>query len=250
MTLHAPPKPAAFENAAFDDPTIFYPDGDGKPMAESPEHLSCMVYGMNALTKFYAENPDVWVAGNNFIYYEMNQPTVRVSPDLYVVFGVSKKKRRRSFYTWREGNTAPSIVFEWTSQSTKEEDKVHKKALYEQVLRVPEYIMFDPIGDYLKPRLQGFRLISGVYAPIVPLSPNRLVSHVLGLEIVAHGNEIRFFDPVRGKYLDDYDTVIDRMADETKLRAEAEAENERLRAIIAQLTQAQTSGETETEESA
>lgn len=237
MTLHAPPKPPAANpaDAFFDDPTIYYPDGDGKPMAETPEHLASMVYGLNTLTALYADDPNVWVTGNNFIYYEPNNPRVRVSPDIYVVFDVPKSKRRRSFYTWRENNKTPSIVFEFTSNATKYEDIIRKRDLYEQVLCVPEYILFDPIGDYLTPPLQGFRLVNGAYVPIVPIAPGRLFSHVLNLEIVDQGDTFRFFDPY---------TDVDRRAkretaranEEAARRTEAEAEVARLRAALAQLT--------------
>ena len=218
------------KTVAFDDLSIYYPDGDGERVAESPDHLDCMIYGISVLKHFYAQNPDVWVAGNNFIYYEMNNFTVRVSPDMYVVFGVSKTKPRTSFFTWRENNITPSIVFEWTSESTKNEDKNRKKDLYEQVLRVPEYILFDPTGDHLKPNLQGYRLQNGVYVPLIPTAPGRLFSQVLGLELVAFGKELRFFDPVRRVYLDDYEGTAQRAdleaarARNEAIRADAEAQ--------------------------
>lgn len=264
MTLQAPPKPPASQAAFFDDPSIYYADGDGEPMAESPAHLFCMSYGFFALKSFYASDPNVWVTGNNFIYYEPNNPRVRVSPDLYVVVGVPKNAPRTSFVTWREGGKMPSIVFEFTSKKTKDEDITRKRELYEQVLRVPEYILFDPTGDFLTPPLQGLRLVNGKYVPIVPISPGRLFSQILGLEIVAQGDEFRFYDPVRQRYLDEYqdvdlradreaaradeeaaraDTEAAKAKQEALRRAEAEAENAHLRALLAQLTQKTESGE-------
>ena len=75
-----------------------------------------------------------------------------------MVFGV-EKKLRDNFKVWKEGGKTPTIVFEFTSKKTMREDRDVKRPLYEQVLKVPEYVLFDPTGDYLKPRLQGFRLV-------------------------------------------------------------------------------------------
>ncbi len=60
------------------------------------------------------------------------------------------------------------MVIEITSKSTKREDKTTKKELYRDVLKVAEYFQFDPTEDYLKPPLQGFRLVEGEYLPIQP----------------------------------------------------------------------------------
>ena len=125
---------------------------------------------------------------------------------------------------------------------------------------------FDPTEDHLKPNLQGFRLDNGEYIPLVWSVPGRLFSQVLGLEIVSFGKTLRFFDPVRRVYLDDFDELTDLAASEASRAeaeasraeaeasraAEAEAENARLRAIIAQLTQkaAPTNGSEEDGETA
>ena len=41
--------------------------------------------------------------------------------------------------------------------------------LYRDVLRVREYILFDPKAEYLKPPLKGFRLVNGKYIAIDPV---------------------------------------------------------------------------------
>src|SRR5262249_11103936 len=67
-------------------------------------------------------------------------------------------------------------------------------------LGVAEYFLFDPTGDYLKPRLQGFRLEGGRYVPI-PLVNDRMYSQQLGLELVIKGELMRFWNPVKGEWL-------------------------------------------------
>ena len=46
-------------------------------------------------------------------------------------------------------------------------------------LKVREYFLFDPFEEYLKPSLQGYRLLRGPYKPIAAVE-NRLPSEVLG----------------------------------------------------------------------
>ena len=60
-------------------------------------------------------------------------------------------------------------------------------------MRVPEYFTFDPQGDYLKPRLQGFRLENGVYVRIEPDDMGRVRSETLGLDLATYGDYMRFY---------------------------------------------------------
>ena len=123
-----------------------------------------------------------------------------VSPDVYVVFGVPKRVRS-TYLIWREGGKAPNIVFEITSRSTRREDTGTKMALYQNVLRVPEYFLFDPTGEYLRPhQLQGYRLENGIYHPISSLD-GLLHSEQLGLDMWAEGNKLTLYDPVTAKTL-------------------------------------------------
>ena len=215
---------------------IYYPTGDGKPMAEDELHLDQMNYTIPALRYRYRSRPDVYVAGNNFLYYEEDNPQARVSPDCYVALGVEPKARRRFYKVWEENGIAPAVVFEFTSKKTKKDDVTIKKPLYEQVLRVQEYFQFDPSGDYLKPRLQGQRLQEGVYRPIA-LMDNRMVSEQLGLELVIEGETLRFYDPFMGEWLLTYEQAENqRIASEVRVEA-AEAELARLRTEIEVLRQ-------------
>ena len=72
--------------------------------------------------------------------------------------------------------------------------------IYRDILKVPEYILFDPTEDYLHPSLQGFRLAAEKYVPI-DLVAGRLPSEVLGLQLERDGTRLRLFDPVAQQYL-------------------------------------------------
>jgi len=168
-------------------------------MAETDIHVWEITAALATLSLFFEDQSDVYVAANNFIYYDESDKTARFSPDVYVVFGV-KKKQRRIFKTWVEKHM-PSIVFEASSRGTWLEDIGNKKALCQR-MGVKEYILFDPERDYLKPPLQGFRLIDGQYVPIEPDAQGCLVSETLALKmrLTAEG-QLRFLDPKTGATL-------------------------------------------------
>ncbi len=200
---------------------VYYPTGDGKPMAEDNLHRKLMAYGCDALEFHFADRPDVYVGGNDFVYYHEGFPKERVSPDCYVAFGVEPKARRHFYKVWEENHIPPAIVFEFTSKATQKDDIETKRPLYEQTLRVAEYFQFDPTGDYLHPRLQGQRLREGRYQSI-ELRDNRMWSEQLQLELVVQNDNLRFYDPARGEWLRTYEEAETQCLAETK-RANAEA---------------------------
>ena len=194
---------------------VVYPTSDGQPMAETDLHRDLAVYTVEALKAYFADRPHVYVSGNNFVFYQEGEPGKRVSPDAYVVFGVEMRPRD-SYMAWREDGKLPHVVFEFTSRKTCKEDTEVKRPLYEQVLRVPEYFLFDPTGDYLRPRFQGFRLVDGRYVPLEVVQ-GRLHSEQLGLDLVQRGEELRLYDPARQEWL------LSPLEREQAWRAEAEA---------------------------
>lgn len=209
---------------------IVYPTSDGKPMAETDKHRDLMMYAIEALKVLYADRPEVYVSGNNFLYWQEGDPKKCVSPDCYVIFGVGMRQRD-SYKAWEEGGKLPNVVFEFTSRKTRQEDADVKRPLYEGSLKVPEYFLFDPTGDYLRPRLQGYRLEGGRYVAL-EASGGRLVSTQLGLELVQDGEELYFYDPVRGERLLSAVQLAQRAEREASARHAAEAENARLRAEL------------------
>jgi hypothetical protein len=91
---------------------VYYPERDGKPIGESDFHITLISDCRDVLRQYFSNRADeVYVSGNNFLYYEEGNPKARVSPDGYVVFGVEQKERR-SYKTWEENGKLPSIVFE------------------------------------------------------------------------------------------------------------------------------------------
>jgi Uma2 family endonuclease len=180
------------------DPTI-YPDSDGQPMAETERHYNIMVEVIATLKRHYQDDENVYVHGNMLLYYVKGDPTRHVSPDVMFTRGIAKKERR-IYQLWIE-KRAPQVVIEITSSSTRSNDQTDKLELYRDTLGIKEYFLFDPFGDYLKPRLKGYRLRAGIYREIKASEEERLQSKQLGLELSVVDDRLRFFDPISGLFL-------------------------------------------------
>ena len=177
---------------------IKYPTTDGKPMAETDTHRDLMLDLIETLKAFYAAEPMVYVSGNLLLCYEEGNRRKHVSPDVFVVRGV-RMCQRDNYLLWEEGQP-PRFVIELTSSSTRQADTGRKMALYRDVLKVREYFLFDPMGDYLTPTMQGWRLRGGVYQAIRPVD-GRLPSLTTGLHLERDGNQLRLWNPETNVWL-------------------------------------------------
>ncbi len=162
---------------------------------------------------------------------EEGNPYQSVSPDIFVVRGITKRPRR-TYKLWEEGKP-PEFILEVTSRSTRWEDMATKMGLC-RVLGVREYFLYDPLGEYLQPPLQGYRLENGSYWPIVPGTKGELRSEVLDLALSLAGDRLRLFDPEHQRWL-----LTPAELEEARRQAEAraaalEAEVRRLRALLEQ----------------
>jgi Uma2 family endonuclease len=161
-------------------------------MGETDVHIDALIYLREALKDYFRETPQLYVAGNMLFYYEEGNPAACVAPDVFVVQGVAKHERR-TYKLWEEGRP-PAVVFEITSRSTRLEDLGTKRALY-AMLGVQEYFLYDPLGEYLRPPLQGYRLQEGEYQRMSLLGHEGFVSQVLGLELRLEDSRLRVVHP-------------------------------------------------------
>jgi Uma2 family endonuclease len=206
---------------------VEYPTSDGKPMAETTLHRMVMTDLIEGLSAWFAAVADVWVGGNLFLYYKERDPKSVVAPDVLLVKGVSKWNRP-IYKLWEEGRP-PSLIVEVTSRSTREEDLEEKRGIY-QHLGVEEYILFDPYGEYLKPRLQGYRWAERGYGPAPLELDGSLLSRTTGLLLRPEGERLRLVDPSTGRSLP---WVQEVMSNDLRTRA-LEEEVARLRAELDQ----------------
>ncbi len=211
---------------------IAYPESDGEPMAETDLHVDEILALIAMLKERYRNAQDVYVAGNNFIYYEEGDPTARFSPDVYVVFGVPNHLRR-VYKLWEEGK-APALVVEVSSRKTWLEDEGNKKALCAR-LGVAEYFLYDPEGEYLTPPLQGFQLKGKQYQPMPVDADGALVSKALGLKLQIEGGQIQLIDAATNVRLLRMEDLQQARREAEARAAAAEAELQSLRAELKRL---------------
>jgi Putative restriction endonuclease len=172
--------------------TLVYPTSDGKPLAETYDHLYAILVTLEVLRQ-YLVGQEATVLADQFLYYAQGFPKLRVAPDVMVIFGVAPGGRD-SYKLWEEGQ-APRVIFEMTSKGTQQEDQVIKRHLYAQI-GVEEYWLFDPKGEWLESPLIGYRLVQNEY---VPISDFR--SEALGLQLAVEGKLIAFTELATGRRL-------------------------------------------------
>jgi Uma2 family endonuclease len=226
---------------------VYYPDSDGKPIGETQIHVRNMGYVGEPLEQWFSGDPYTCVALDMSVYYEEGNPTKQVSPDVFVARGVTPKSEheRRRYLVWEEGKS-PDATIELTSESTAEEDLSTKMVVYRDILKVREYFLFDPNDEYLKPRLQGFRLVGNDYVRIEPVA-GRLPSEVLGLHLEADGSLLRFYDPVHNRRLPIPPEIREALQRQEEARLEAEAARRQAEAARAEEEQARRQAEADVE---
>ena len=201
MTEAAPPGP------------IVYPETDGRPMPDGEYQSITWRYVLDALKAHY-RGRGVYAAGDLFVYLEEGNPRNCIAPDLFVVLGASDHKRD-TYKVWEEPGGMPDFVLEIVSPSTWRTDLGAKRARYAS-LGVSEYWLHDPHGRYLQPALAGYRLVDGAYAPLASHDGRlgiSIRSDVLGLDLLLDRERLRFFDPVRQRFLPTYDEAEARVAE-------------------------------------
>ncbi|PAX60705.1 Uma2 family endonuclease [Brunnivagina elsteri] len=134
---------------------------------------------------------EVFIAADLNVYYDTHHPLWYKRPDWFAVLGVPRlyegKDLRLSYVIWQEG-VDPTVMVELISPGTEKEDlgqtlrEVNqpptKWEVYERILRIPYYIIFDRYSDELK----VFQNIAGRYQPM-EIADNRVWLPELGLGI-------------------------------------------------------------------
>jgi Uma2 family endonuclease len=205
---------------------IEYPETDGRPMGETDLHRDWMIRIIDLLKHRY-RGQQVYVTGDLLFYYEEGNSKRFVVPDAMVVKDCDPG-RRRVYKLWEE-KRLPCAVFETTSRYTKRKDTTHKIKLY-RALRIPEYFLYDPTADYLRPPLQGHRLTGSDYVVIEPDADGRHHCRELGLWLRLEHGELVMYDCQTGHcLLTEAEEKSAAYEAERAARESAEAEIRRLR---------------------
>ena len=127
-------------------------------------------------------------------------------PDLLISFNARPDAvTPRKGYLIPEQGKPPDFVLEVASETTGEVDETDKRRDYAR-FRVPEYWRFDPTGgDFHSTHLAGDRLVGDEYQtiPIHRTAEGHFRGHseVLNLDLCWENGELRWYDPVAGRYL-------------------------------------------------
>ncbi len=121
---------------------IIYPESDGKPMAENTEQFTWIVVIKENLEILFANNSDVFVAGDLLWYPVEGNNKLCQAPDALVVFGRPKGKRG-SYKQWEEEDIPPQVVFEVLSPGNTLKEMAKKWQFYDRY-GVEEYYLYDP----------------------------------------------------------------------------------------------------------
>jgi Uma2 family endonuclease len=156
---------------------IIYPDCDGQPMSDNTLQFSWIVKIKENLEILFANDPDVFVAGDLLWYPVEGSNTIKRAPDAMAVFG-RPKGYRGSYQQWLEDNIAPQVVFEVLSPGNRLAEMTAKFEFYDRY-GVEEYYIYDPVSEaspggnridftgwlWQAGRLQGISNISGWVSP-------------------------------------------------------------------------------------
>jgi Uma2 family endonuclease len=148
---------------------IIYPDSDGQPMSDNTLQFSWIVKIKENLEILFANDPNVFVAGDLLWYPVEGDNTTRRAPDAMVAFG-RVKGYRGSYKQWLEDNIPPQVVFEILSPGNRLAEMTAKFEFYDRY-GVEEYYIYDPDRvDFTgwrrqDGRLQGIANIAGWISP-------------------------------------------------------------------------------------
>jgi Uma2 family endonuclease len=127
--------------------TVIYPESDGLPMADNTKQFRWIVTIKENLEILFADDSQVFVAGDLLWYPVEGNNTLSQAPDVMVVFG-RPKGDRGSYQQWREDDISPQVVFEILSPSNRLLEMTRKLLFYQQY-GVEEYYQYNPDNNEL-----------------------------------------------------------------------------------------------------
>lgn len=128
--------------ATSTQPDIIYPENDGNPMSDNTKQFKWIVVIKENLEILFANDPNVFVAGDLLWYPVEGDNKTRQAPDAMVVFG-RPKGDRGSYQQWKEENIPPQVVFEILSPGNTLKEMAKKLQFYNRH-GVEEYYIYNP----------------------------------------------------------------------------------------------------------
>jgi Uma2 family endonuclease len=175
-----PPRPARETLPTMYDLPSEFPEEPGLP--DEFHYLQPQLLSATLRLSQYADD-EVFSVGDMNIYYDVDHPLWHKRPDWFAAVGVPRlyegRDLRLSYVVWQE-RVNPFIIVELLSPGTEKEDLGQtarngqlrvkrgedevptKWEVYEQILRVPYYVVFDRYTNHLR----AFHLVGGHYQPL------------------------------------------------------------------------------------
>ena len=228
--------------AAVSQPDALLPMPD--PPERTPEELSSFnhlsITGSSHFLAMHLGKPETTlVAGEHYLAPFPTREMAGIKfPDLMIAFDVNPEAYYRSnAYIISEQGKPPDFVLEIASRATGRADILEKPAAY-AALGVPEYWRFDETGRYHGARLEGDRLVRGVYQPLAIQSLGGGIlqgySEVLNLILRWEEGRLGWYDPANGRHIS---TFRDERAARTAAEAALTTAEARIQELERQLKQ-------------
>ena len=196
---------------------------DGEPV-DSEKHGKQQTLLTSSGDRAIGRN-DVYVGGNMAVYYSQLQTKKNDfrGPDVFIVLD-TVRRLRKSWVVWEENGRMPDVVIELVSPTTEAADRGEKMRIYEKILRVSNYYLFDPISC----ALEGYQLDPNTrsYVRIPPGPGGDLPCPVLGLSLGVRRGVYQGVETDWLRWIDSADRVVptdEERASEAEQRA-SEAE--------------------------
>ena len=202
---------------------IIYPDSDGQPMADNTQQFELIVWIKENLELLFANDPNVFVAGDLLWYPVEGDNKLRQAPDVMVAVGRAKGYRG-SYQQWLEDNIPPQVVFEIWSPGNRPSKMAKKFEFYDRY-GVEEYYLYKP--DEVD--LTGWQRRNSRLEVIDPIAG--WVSPRLGVRFELSDSALQIYRPDSQPFLTYLELARDR--EQAEARAEqAEAQLQALRALL------------------
>lgn len=192
-------------------------------MANNTKQFRWIVTIQQNLDWLFADDSNVFVAGDLLWYPVEGKPHIVNSPDVMVVLD-RPKGDRVSYQQWNEDNIAPQVVLEMLSPGNTQEEMERKLLFYDRY-GVQEYYIYNPGNNQLRGWLWGDEGLD------VIASLDQWVSPQLGIRFDLSGEELQIYRP-DGTRFHSYAEIMKQLEHEQKRaqQAEQELEQERQRA--------------------
>jgi len=189
-------------------------------VSQSPMH-DILTNLITTMLRMYLPEPE-WLITNDVLIHWGRKGVPPKSPDVAVISGGRRPKRREKSYRIGRDGPRPAFVVEVTSAETLENDLITKKLFY-AAIGIQEYLIIDLLAkESTDWQLSGYRLgTSPFYEEITPDADGGITFTSIGIRFLATGQ----------RRLDLYDaTTSERLLTPDEQRTQAKTQQTRAEA--------------------